>query len=91
MSPRPSVVAVATLVAIIFLLILHQFSGSSSSYYRDVFTSRRSLKTWLNEEEERYIAFLQDRQQLIRKWGPSESEVNPWVSSNAFHFSQRVV
>jgi hypothetical protein len=80
MSPRPSVVALATLIAIIFVLILHQFSGSSPSYYRDAFTSSRSLKTWLNDEEERYTAFLQDRQQLIRKWGPSEAAVNPWVT-----------
>lgn len=76
MSPRPSIVALATLTAIIFVLILHQFSGSSS-YYRDVFTSRHTLKSWLNDEEERYSAFLQDRQQLIRKWGPSESAVQP--------------
>jgi Methyltransferase domain len=79
MSPRPSVVALATLIAIIFVLILHQFSGSSSSYYRDAFTSGHTLKSWLNDEEERYTKFLQDRQQLIRKWGPSETAVNPWV------------
>ena len=80
MPPRPSVVALATFIAICIVLILHQFSSSSSSsYYRDVFTRGRSLKTWLNDEEERYTAFLQDRQQLIRKHGPSESAVNPWV------------
>lgn len=79
MSPRPSVVALATLIAIIFVLILHQFSGPSSSYYRDVFTRSRPLKSFLDDEEERYSAFLQDRQQLIRKWGPSESAVEPWV------------
>jgi hypothetical protein len=78
MAPRPSIVALATFIAISFILVLHQFSGSST-YYRDAFTSSRSLKTWLNEEEEHYTAFLQDRQQLIRKWGPSESEVQPWV------------
>lgn len=78
MAPRPSIVALATFIAISFILVLHQFSGSST-YYRDAFTSSRSLKTWLNDEEERYTAFLQGRQELIRKWGPSESEVQPWV------------
>jgi hypothetical protein len=80
MPPRPSIVALATFIAVSFILILHQFSSSSSSsYYRDVFTRGRSLKTWLNDEEEHYTAFLEDRQQLIRKWGPSESAVQPWV------------
>jgi hypothetical protein len=78
MPPRPSLVALATFIAISFILILHQFS-SSSSYYRDAFTRSRSLKTWLKDEEEHYTAFLQDRQQLIRKWGPTESAVQPWV------------
>jgi len=77
MPPRPSVVALATFIAIFIILILHQFS-TSSSYYRDAFSSGRSLKTWLNDEEERYTAFLQDRQQLIRKWGPTESAVQPY-------------
>lgn len=80
MPPRPSIVALAAFIAICIVLILHQFSSSSSSsYYRDVFTRGRSLKTWLNDEEERYTAFLQDRQQLIRKYGPSESAVKSWV------------
>ena len=79
MPPRPSIVALATFIAVSFILILHQFSSSSSSYYRDVFTRGRSLKTWLNDEEEHYNAFLEGRQQLIRKWGPSESAVQPWV------------
>lgn len=78
MSPRPSIVALVTLIAIILLLILHQFSGSPS-YYRDAFTRGHSLKAWLNDEEERYTSFLQDRQQLITKWGPSEAAVKPWV------------
>jgi hypothetical protein len=78
MPPRPSVVALAVFIAISLILILHQFSASSS-YYRDVFTRDRSLKTWLNNEEEHYSAFLEGRQQLIRKWGPSESAVQPWV------------
>jgi hypothetical protein len=78
MPPRPSIVALATFIAISFILILHQFS-TSSSYYRDAFTRGRSLKTWLNDEEERYTAFLGNRQQLIRKWGPTESAVQPWV------------
>lgn len=80
MPPRPSIVALATFIAISFILVLHQFSGSSS-YYRDVFTRGRSLKTWLNDEEERYTAFLEGRQRLIRKWGPSESAVLPWPPS----------
>ena len=78
MPPRPSIVALAAFIAISFILILHQFSASSS-YYRDAFTRSRSLTAWLNNEEEHYSAFLEGRQQLIRKWGPSESAVQPWV------------
>jgi hypothetical protein len=83
MPPRPSVVALATFIAVSFLLLFHQFFGSSPSYYRDVFTRSRSLNAWLNDEEERYAAFIQNRQQLIRKWGPTEVEVQPWVSPPA--------
>jgi hypothetical protein len=74
MPPRPSIVALATFIALSIILLLHQFS-SHSSYYRDAFTSGRSLKAWLNDEEERYALFLQDRQQLIRKWGPTDVAV----------------
>jgi hypothetical protein len=85
MPPRPSVVALATFIAVSSLLLLHQFFGSSPSYYRDVFTRSRSLTAWLSDEEERYAAFIQDRQQLIRKWGPTEVEVQPWVSHTTLH------
>lgn len=84
MPPRPSIVALAAFVAISFILILHQFS-TSSSYYRDVFSRARSLKTWLNDEEEHYTVFLEDRQRLISKWGPSESAVEPWVPPTFSH------
>jgi hypothetical protein len=76
MPPRPSVVALATFIALAIILLLHQFS-SYSSYYGDAFTRGSSLKTRLNDEEGRYAAFLQDRQQLIRKWGPAEVSVEP--------------
>lgn len=76
MAPRRSVIAAATFVAIFIILILHQFSAYSS-YYHDLFTRGRPLTAWLNEEEERYTAFLQDRKELITKWGPSEAEVQP--------------
>lgn len=80
MPPRPSVLALAGFIAISVILLLHQFSAYSySSYYRDVFTRGHPLKDWLNDEEERYGAFIQDRQQLIRKYGPTEALVDPWV------------
>lgn len=79
MPPRPSVVAFAACIAISIVFLLHQFTPYSS-YYHDVFTRGRSLKAWLNDEEERYDAFIQDRHQLIRKWGPTETSVDPWVS-----------
>lgn len=87
MSPRPSIVVLATVIAICIVLVLHQFFQLSaySPYYRDVFTRGRSLKTWLNDEEERYSAFLQDRRQLIRKWGPTEVAVQPWVPLTFSH------
>ncbi len=78
MPPRPSVVALAAFITISIILFLHQFSAGPS-YYRDVFTRSHSLTAWLSEEEERYAAFIQDRQQLIRKWGPTEPAVEPCV------------
>lgn len=80
MPPRPSVLALAGCIAISVILLLRQFSTYSySSYYRDVFSRGHPLKDWLNDEEERYAAFIQDRQQLIKKYGPTEALVEPWV------------
>jgi len=41
-------------------------------------TTRGGLRKWLAEEEARYEQTLRNRQALIRKWGPTPAEVNPF-------------
>jgi hypothetical protein len=72
-----STVALAALlvIAIIFLI---RSSPSQPAYYRDVLGGHGlSLSAWLSREETRYAKVLQERQQLITKWGPTNELVNP--------------
>ncbi|KAI9455892.1 methyltransferase domain-containing protein [Russula earlei] len=77
MLPRSSFVALAAFLTIALVFVLRPFSVPSS-YYRDVFDQGRSLTTWLSAEEARYAALLQQRRQLIKKWGPTEVDVESY-------------
>jgi hypothetical protein len=62
------------------ILLLRPFSATLngySSYYRDAFGHSRSLRAWLAEEEARYVVAVQERLELIKKWGPREDAVDP--------------
>jgi hypothetical protein len=48
-----------------------------SSYYRDAFGHSRSLRAWLAEEETKYVVAIQERLELIKRWGPREDAVDP--------------
>ena len=73
MSPRSSFMALAAFLTIgIFLL---RQSPATPSFYHDVFGRSRALSTWLDNEEARYAGVVQARQELIRKWGPTDAEV----------------
>jgi hypothetical protein len=72
-----STVALAALlvVAIIFLI---RSSSSQPTYYRDILGGHGlSLSAWLNREEARYAKVLEERRQLVAKWGPTDAFVDP--------------
>lgn len=80
MPPRPTIIALVILITVTVILLLRPFSSSLTSYstyYRDVFGSNRSLRTWLADEEARYTVAVQERLELIKKWGPSDDAVDP--------------
>ena len=79
---RPMVVALVLLITVILILLARPFSASlkrysQSSYYRDVFRPGRPLRAWLVDEEARYAVTVQERLELITKWGPSEDDIVP--------------
>ncbi|KAI9452236.1 hypothetical protein BJY52DRAFT_947626 [Lactarius psammicola] len=81
MPPRPTVVAVVLLITVVLILLLRPFSATLhgySSYYRNVFGPSRSLRTWLADEEARYAVAVQERLELIKKWGPRDDAVDPY-------------
>ena len=74
MLPRSSFIALATFLTIGVVLILRQRSASFS-FYRSSFAYGRSLNAWLRDEEARYVLSVQDRHRLIRRWGPTDVDV----------------
>ncbi len=80
MPPRPTVLALFLLIAVTVILLFRSFSEplhGSSSYYRDVFGRGHSLRAWLADEETRYAVAVQERLDLIKKWGPRDDVVDP--------------
>jgi hypothetical protein len=67
-------VALTALLLIAFIFLLR--STSPEPYYR-AFGRGPSLSAWLHREEERYAKILQEREQLIMKWGPTDATVDP--------------
>jgi len=83
MPPRLTFVALTAFLTTAILLLLRPFLVESS-FYNNIFSHSRSLSSWLTEEEARYAAALQDRQQLITKWGPSAVEVESYPTSELY-------
>jgi len=82
MPPRPTVfqLTLVLLITVAVILLLRPFSetlNGYSSYYRDVFGPGRSLRAWLADEEARYVVAVQERLELIKKWGPRDDAVDP--------------
>ena len=72
-----SIVTLAVLLVIAFIFLIRS-SPSHPAYYRDVLGGHGlSLSAWLSREETRYAKILQERQHLVRKWGPTDELVNP--------------
>ena len=80
MPPRPTIVSLILLITVALILLFRPFSANLngySTYYRDVFGHGRSLRAWLTDEEARYTVAVQERQELIKKWGPRDDAVDP--------------
>jgi hypothetical protein len=78
MPPRLTVVTFAIFLIFLFS-ILRPFAPTlsvHSSYYRDVFGRSRPLSDWLRDEDARYTVAVEGRQELIRKYGPTEVNVD---------------
>ena len=75
--PRISFSVTLTALLLIAFIFLLRSTSPQPSYYRDVFGRGPSLSTWLHREEERYAKILQEREQLVVKWGPTNATVDP--------------
>lgn len=71
----------STLVLVVLGLLLIQilFSPVKSIKQGELFRSKSSpaLTATLVEEEARYHIMLQDREDLVRKWGPRPEDIRP--------------
>jgi hypothetical protein len=73
MLSRSTIIALTAFFTITIILF-RQFPATPR-FYHDAFGRGHSLDAWLNEEEARYDGVLRDRQELIKKWGPTEAQV----------------
>jgi hypothetical protein len=73
MLSRSSVIALAAFFTI--TLVLFQQYSAIPPFYHDAFGRGHSLNAWLNDEGARYAEVVQDRQELIKKWGPMDVQV----------------
>jgi hypothetical protein len=73
MLSRSSVIALAAFFTIT-LVLFRQYSATPP-FYHDAFGRSHSLNAWLNDEDARYAEVVQDRQELIKKWGPTDVQV----------------
>ncbi|KAI0246470.1 methyltransferase domain-containing protein [Lactifluus subvellereus] len=79
MPPRPTFIVLAALLTLVALLLLLQPFGSTLSIqaprFCGVFKCDQTLRSWIDDEERRYAEALEGRQQLIKRWGPTEDAV----------------
>ncbi|KAH8994774.1 hypothetical protein EDB83DRAFT_2276887, partial [Lactarius deliciosus] len=45
----------------------------------------RSLRTWLADEEALYAVAIQERLELIKKWGPRDDAVDPYPTHREYY------
>ena len=75
--PRSSSLTALAAILVIGTFLLFRRLSAPPAFYRDAFGfgRSRSLRTWLRDEEVRYAEVVQSRQELIRKWGPTDVQV----------------
>jgi hypothetical protein len=81
MPPRAYFTALAAILTLGTFLLFRRLAAPPA-FYRDAFGGGgyglgHSLGAWLREEDARYAEVVRARQQLITKWGPTESQVEP--------------
>jgi len=75
--PRASFTALAAILTLGTFLLFRRLS-TPPAFYRDAFDGYdlgRSLRTWLRNEDARYAEVVRARQELMKKWGPTEVQV----------------
>ncbi|KAN0124167.1 hypothetical protein V8E53_003920 [Lactarius tabidus] len=65
------------MITIAVILLLRPFSA----------TLHRSLRAWLAEEETKYVVAIQERLELIKRWGPREDAVDPYPIHEEFYIT----
>ncbi|KAH9069718.1 methyltransferase domain-containing protein [Lactarius deliciosus] len=88
MPPRPTVLTLVILITVAVILLLRPYSATLngySSYYRDAFGPGRSLRTWLADEEALYAVAIQERLELVKKWGPRDDAVDPYPTHREYY------
>ena len=79
MPPCASFTVLAAILTLGTFLLFRRLAAPPT-FYRDAFGGSglgRSLRPWLRDEDARYAEVVQARQELIRKWGPTEVQVEP--------------
>ncbi|THH04288.1 hypothetical protein EW146_g10215 [Bondarzewia mesenterica] len=82
---RTTLVIVLTFGLLIFWFFsrLH-FHPASPPFFRG-FYPPGALRAWLKEEDARYMQAVNERQDLIVKWGPSARQIDPYPSHGEFY------
>jgi hypothetical protein len=75
--PRSSSFTALAAILVIGTFLLFRRLSAPPAFYRDAFGfgRGRSLRAWLRDEEARYAEVVQSREELIRKWGPTDVDV----------------
>jgi hypothetical protein len=78
MPPRPTVIGTLFLfISVSSLFLLLRLVVATLPDYSSAFGPCRSLSARLADEDARYSVFLQERLELIEKWGPKVNAINP--------------
>jgi hypothetical protein len=79
MPPRSTFIVVGALLTLAALFLLRPFGPSLPSIqttrFCGVFKCDQTLRSWIEDEERRYGEAVEGREELIKKWGPTENDI----------------
>lgn len=91
MALRPRFALTLLLFIAAILAINALFNPMKTFTDARLFLSRPSLRAVLEAEEAGYLLALKDREDLVRKWGPTARDVNPYVFAAAGSFHHLII